>query len=355
MPPQTTLPDSTGPDLGSLATPFTPLTREAAAELALRYYGLEGSFKRLATEKDDTFAVRRADGSRVILKIANPGESAGELDLQLQALLHLEARAPEMPVPRVLRSADGQILPALPTPEGPRRARVMTFLEGEVLDRLPPLPEEQIQIGTRLAELRLAMAGFEHPHATRALAWDVRHLPSLAGLLEDVADPAQKRALSRAFDQIRALAPRIDALPRQVVHNDFSRSNLLVDRSRAQSVTGIIDFGDVVHTAVAIDLSTAMLNQLPRDAEELGQGDMFDGPRRVLQGYLSRAPLSTEELALLPHLVFARVVTRTLLTLWRAREFPENRSYILRNTTQGWAQLDWYLSRDPAALSTLLT
>jgi hypothetical protein len=50
----------------------------------------------------------------------------------------------------------------------------------------------------------------------------------------------------------------------------------------------------------------------------------------------------------------ARVVARALLTNWRARIMPDNATYILRNTQQGWNQLAWFLSRTPAAVSAAL-
>ncbi|WP_406737103.1 phosphotransferase [Thioclava sp. GXIMD4215] len=340
-------------DLGSLSTRCQTVGPEHAARLAQELWGLSGDITRLDTEKDDTFALRQQD-RKLIFKIANPAEPPAELDLQIQTLAHLNRHAPDLPVPRIVPALNGAALVALPLADGIRHARMMTYLEGDLLDTLPPLGPEQYRIGEMNAKLRLAMTDFRHPFAARQLAWDIRHLPRLAELLDHVPDQSQRSALTRAFRQILSLRDDIEALPRQILHNDFSRSNLLVDRRKAQPITGIIDFGDVVETAVAIDLSTAMLNQLPRDAAEQGQDGMFAGPTRLFEGHIAHAPLSKAERRLLPHLVFARVVTRALLTLWRAGQFPENRAYILRNTAQGWAQLDWYLSQNPAALSARL-
>lgn len=146
--------------------------------------------------------------------------------------------------------------------------------------------------------------------------------------------------------------PQIDALRRQILHNDFNRSNVLLDRAGGARVAGIIDFGDIVHTAIAIDVSTAMLNQLPREDEPAH--DMFAGPMAVLNGYRAEADLTAEELSLLPFLVMGRIVVRALLSLWRAEQFPDNRRYIMRNTQQGWAQLDWFLSQSPEQLKKLI-
>jgi Ser/Thr protein kinase RdoA (MazF antagonist) len=136
-----------------------------------------------------------------------------------------------------------------------------------------------------------------------------------------------------------------------VLHNDFSKSNIIVDHNNPAYVTGIIDFGDAVKTAIAVDVATALLNQLPETPNE----DLFYRGRDILKGYLSIANLTNEELALIPHLVMGRVITRALLTLWRVKLFPENKRYIMRNTEQGWHQLDWFLARSTEQVSDILT
>jgi len=169
-----------------------------------------------------------------------------------------------------------------------------------------------------------------------------------------VIDPRQREVLAAGMARFVSIESRLTALPTQVLHNDFSRSNIVVDHASPAFVTGIIDFGDAVRTAVAIDVSTALLNQLPRDAAQNPVEDLFADGRDLLSGYLRQASLSDEELALVPHLVMARAVARALITLWRARLFPENATYILRNTEQGWAQLDWFLARSMDEVSETL-
>ncbi|MFC3395392.1 hypothetical protein [Brenneria rubrifaciens] len=131
----------------------------------------------------------------------------------------------------------------------------------------------------------------------------------------------------------------------------FTRPLLGIPQRHSGFVTGIIDFGDAVYTAVAVDVSTALLNQLPRDVAANPPDDLFAAGRDLLRGYLRQAVLSREELALLPHLVMGRVIARALITLWRARRFPDNARYILRNTEPGWGQLAWLLARPADTLS----
>jgi Ser/Thr protein kinase RdoA (MazF antagonist) len=129
----------------------------------------------------------------------------------------------------------------------------------------------------------------------------------------------------------------------------------LGDSSLPDFVTGVIDFGDAVRTAVAIDVSTALVNQLPRDQAENPRDDLFYAARDIMRGYLRLAELTREELELIPHLTMARAVVRALITIRRAELFPHNVTYIMRNTEQGWAQLEWFLDREPGELSEIFT
>ncbi len=340
---------------GDLAAPYTAMAEEEAAELARVHYGLEGRLLRFATEKDDTFRLDAADGGRYVLKIANPSEAPQDIDLQLKVLQHIERADPSLPVPRVLADKHGgHCTQVVDRAAQPRRLRLMSYLEGTPLDSTPSSPRERECIGEVLGRLRLATAGFSHPADSRRLPWDVKHLLGLIPLLDKVEDAGQQRRLHAGLARFREIEPGLRALRSQVLHNDFSKSNIVVDHGRPDFVTGIIDFGDTVRTAIAVDVSTALLNQLPRLPAYQPGDDLFADGRDLLRGYLRVADLTSDELALIPHLVMGRVVARALITLWRARMFPENARYILRNTEPGWAQLDWFLSHSIKGLSAML-
>ncbi|WP_405846723.1 phosphotransferase enzyme family protein [Streptomyces sp. NBC_01518] len=261
-----------------------------------------------------------------------------------------------VPVPAPLPAADGRTLVPIRDEAGQDRlARLMTFTAGTPLDSTGSSPRERERVGEILAKLRHATAGFRHPADDKLCAWDVRHLPALRPLLSRVADPAQRKVLTAAFTRFTQVAePVLPQLRTQLLHNDFSRSNILVDHDDPAFVTGIIDFGDAVHTAIAVDVSTALLNQLPRDAAQRPVDDLFADARDVLHGYLRFADLTETELAVIPHLVMGRVVARALITLHRAALIPGNTTYILRNTEQGWGQLAWFLDRTPDEISSAL-
>jgi len=101
-------------------------------------------------------------------------------------------------------------------------------------------------------------------------------------------------------------------------------------------VTGIIDFGDLVYSALVNDVAVAC-SYLIRDSDDpLGPISDF------LAAYCRILPLEERELELLPDLLATRLALTVVITNWRASLHPGNAGYILRNqkgAIQGLRQL----------------
>lgn len=324
-----------------------------AEVIAGALYNIVGTATRFDTEKDDTFLLDCSGRGKYVMKIAHPSERLDELDFQVALLRHIADRAPDLPVPRAHSDIEGADLPIVTTRAGERRAvRLITFLNGTPLDRTTSTGPQRERIGEVLAKLRHAMADFSHPADSRTLAWDVTNLLDLSDLLDFIPADGRRAWTIRALERFAAIKPRLDLCRRQVLHNDFNTSNLVVDQASPQFLTGVIDFGDAVRTAIAVDVSTALMNQMPKTFG--GRRDLFAEPRDVLRGYLRHAELTENELQLIPFLAQGRLAVRALLTCWRAELFPENSRYILRNTEAGWAHLEWFNAMSTAQVSDLL-
>src|SRR5216117_4032164 len=81
------------------------LTESEAARLAREVYGLEASARALPGEYDENFHLIAAPGRAFVLKVMHPAREPSFIDLQSKALVHLASRAPQLPLPRVLRIA----------------------------------------------------------------------------------------------------------------------------------------------------------------------------------------------------------------------------------------------------------
>jgi Ser/Thr protein kinase RdoA (MazF antagonist) len=318
------------------------MSESEAVDLVRVHYGIEGRPTRFATEKDDTFRIAPASGPRYVLKVANPTEDAAEIDLQIQVLQHIAVRAPDLPIPRVIanKAGEGHFVQVDRAGQS-RQVRLMSFVEGQPLSEVVIDTRGREEIGRLLAQLRHALADFSHPSDDRVVPWDVKNLPTLAPLLPEITDSAWRARLETVLERFAAIEPRLSRCRQQVLHNDFTRSNIVADPKLPTFISGIIDFGDTVRTAIAIDVSTAMLNQLPAVMD----GDIFAHGRDLLRGYLGIADLTEEELALIPALIMSRLTTRILLSTAMANRVPSVADYVLRNNHMTWGQIDWFLNR----------
>ena len=308
------------------------------ADVLARDWGLGGVLHPLGGERDRNFRLERESAPPLLVKLGHPDEDPAITDFQTRALLHLEAVAPDLPLPRMIRARDGATARAHPAGDG--RAcllRVLTYLPGQPIAQ--PVPAEAL--GELTARLDAALAGFTHPAEARRLLWDIREAPSLREFLPDVADAGLRRLAEAALDRFESdPSAALAALPMQVIHNDLNPHNVLADRDG--KLAGIIDFGDMVRASLLQEVATACAYLVQPGGRPLA------GPAAFVTGYRRVLPLPEEQAALLPALIATRMAMTVLITHWRARRQPENAAYILRNMPGARAGLE-ALARDADA------
>jgi Ser/Thr protein kinase RdoA (MazF antagonist) len=317
-----------------LSTPTRPFPLKTAAQLVFDHYGLSGQLTRIPTEKDDTFGVDTETG-KYLVKISPPGESPGIVNLQTAAMLHIRERVPQLPVQAPVAGTDGSFEFPVRDADSSRVLRVLTFLPGKLLSQAHPSPPQVHAIGAMLARIAAALRDFTHPCQDRLLIWDIQQFHRMRPLLDYVEDKANVSLARRIFDQFDdQVRPQLPSLARQVVHADFSPYNLLVDDEGPGYVRGVIDFGDVVRTAVVFDIAVAMANLLGT-----GPGSPWDPPIRFLNGYLSVRPVPATDLDVLSTAAQARLLLRALMAHWQAVENPARRDYLLSHSGRDWVHL----------------
>ena len=308
----------------SMSATWEPTALEDAQAAVAAVYGVAGAVKRLSSERDETFLFTREDDTPFVLKIANPAEDPAALVFQDGALLHLEAAAPAVPVPRLVPTLKGKPSETLTTVEGPRIMRLLTFLDGELQYRTPASEAQSRNVGRALAALDLGLEGYAGRAPEGKLMWDISHTLDLAAVIDHVA-PERRGRVEAVLAEFERSLPAIGALTRrQIIHNDFNPHNILLDPTEPTRVVGIIDFGDMVHAPVVNDLAVALSYHLATDnwAARIGA---------FLEGYQSARALEEAEIALLPLLTRARLAMSIIIAEWRSTHFPENSAYIMRN------------------------
>jgi len=320
------------PLLGAPAT----MVSCAEAEAVLReHFNLAAQATALSSERDGNFRMRASDGADYLLKFASSAEAPSVTNLQTAALRHLECRAPQLPVPRLIaaRNGEDEVVVAL---SGGRRhiVRLMTFLPGDALAASSEQGAFRPLLAPLLAQLALALEDFQHPSAEHDLLWDASKALRVRPLVGSIADADRRAFAARMLDEYEAhTAPQLPHLRAQAIHNDFNPHNILVAADGGGTITGIIDFGDLIRAPLISDLATAIA-YLPLDGS-----DPLDLLTDFTARYHAVLPLMDDELDFLLDLVRARQVMIVAVTEWRAARHPHNRAYILRNNPRAWKSL----------------
>ena len=300
----------------SLTVPPPILGLDHAAHLAAQHFGLTGTLTPLTSERDLNFRLTTPDASYV-LKLANPAEPPEVTNFQTQALLHLATT--NLPVPRIRRSLTGAT--EVTTDHG--ILRLLTYLHGQPQHLTAKTPGQRRNLGTMAARLTLGLQGFSHPAAAHVLQWDIKHAAALRPLLPMIPPDLQSLA-ALTLDRFEANAPQLATCRTQVVHNDLNPHNVLVGPDSPDRITGILDFGDMVLTALVCDTAVAACYQI--DA-----GDPLQSLVDFARAYHATLALTPQEARLLPDLVATRMLTSLAIAAARVARFPENARYILRN------------------------
>ncbi len=314
---------------------------DAASGLAARVFGIHGTASPLGSERDQGFMIIGADGPAGVLKISNASEDRAVVDMETAAALHVLAADPSIPVaaPVPVLGADPSVGASAYAAEvtGPtgttHLVRACAAMPGSAsVDALTIDGAALFDHGMMVARLGRALRTFFHPSAGRVLLWDVHHAAALRPMAEAIDDPAHRALVERVLDRFeRDVLPRWPELRSQVIHGDMTLDNALVDeRGR---ITGIVDFGDMSHSALVCVLASSIDSLLQGRAPD----DVVPSAMRFVDGYRSITPLEPQELELLPDLVCARMVTVAVLFGWRAARHPDN-EYLT-----GWEDRLWPL------------
>lgn len=330
-------PDARASDATMLLSQEPPGISVAGADrIARQVFGVTGQFRNLSSERDSNFHITLPCGAQALLKITNAREDRSVTAMQTAALMHLAVVDPDLPVQRICETLSGGAWEIVTGPSGQEHVvRLMSWLEGTMLHAATPGPDLHRRIGNLLGRLTKGMRGFFHPAAGHILQWDIKQAAGLRPMLDAVPDTALRNRLARHLDRFEAeIAPRLPHLRAWVVHNDFNPHNLVVDATEARNPTGIIDFGDMVHTPLACDLAIACSYNITTGSAPLAR------VAAIVAGYASVLMPEEEEIALLPDLIRMRHITTLAITAWRAARYPENATYILRNSDVSLRGLD---------------
>ena len=258
---------------------------------------------KLPSERDQNFLVTDDSGQQFVRKIANRLESRSFLEAQNAVMDYLAERVPFCQ----------RVIGDIEEVEG-HFVRLVTYLPGVPLAEIKPhTPGLLHDLGQKLGQLSRALADFDHPATHRDFHWDLANGNRVINEYAPLIDDASLRELV-----LKCRFQPATELRRSVIHGDANDYNVLVD-PESMTVSGLIDFGDMVYSYTVGDLAIALAYVV------LGEGD----PRDVIVGFTSEfALLDVEREALWP-LVRLRLAMSVCLAVHQQRQQPENEYLVI--------------------------
>jgi Ser/Thr protein kinase RdoA (MazF antagonist) len=275
--------------------------------LVYELYGIRGSAQQLPSERDQNFLITADTGEKFVLKISNALELRPFLGAQNWVLKHLSQRVSfcQSVIPalsgRMLASWDCQCV------------RLVTYLPGVPLAEIRPhTPGLLHDLGSKLGQLTRALADFDHYAVHRDFHWD---LANGNRVVNEYAELVTNTELRELVLKCR-FEPRSD-LRKSVIHGDANDYNVLVD-PESMTVSGLIDFGDMVYSYTAGDLAIAIAYAV------LDKPDPFAAAAAIIEGYETEFALLDEEREALWPLARLRLAMSVCLAAYQMRQEPGN-------------------------------
>ncbi len=313
-------------------------TDQQAADAANALFGLAGPLKRLNGERDLNFLIQSRCGP-VVFKIANRMENGAMLACQHAVFERMNTPGTNIRCPESIASVNGNIIESVHSATGIKHyCRAVTFIPGSLLSAVyPQTPELLESVGRCVADMDSVLQGFRHAGLERPLLWNMADaMATLDRFKPLLRDAAKVRRIERCQARFRSkVLPRSDGLRRGAVHNDINDNNVIVANTHpwAHSVAGIIDFGDMVYSWIAVDPAVAAAYVM------LGSPKPLDAAAAVIRGYHRQFTLTELEISVLFELICTRLCLSVCICAYQQSLDPDN-PYLRLSEQPAWAMLE---------------
>lgn len=328
--------------MGTPRTDPTQGTDDHCARVAAVGWGLCAVPTAMGSLQDQVFRLDVDGRPTATMKMSTP-DRVDELVLTAEAelLRHLSRARPALRLPLLMPGLDGTLFHR----SGDATARMMSWVDGLPMAAAPYFTTDSLRaLGRIVGEVSTALAGFAHPGLRQHVEWDPRvALETVSDTLAEVG-AARRPSIVRALDVLGDLLPRAAAsdLPRQAAHLDLTDHNVIggFDPSGLFHPTGVIDFGDVVHTWRVCEVAVAAHAAIGRHPD-----DPLAALTPVLEGYLEHRTMSEAECDHLWSVIVARATTCAAIEDVDAQRSPHN-EYLSTLAELDAAALDGILAVD---------
>ena len=295
---------------------------EEIETLVSEYYQLTVKAKKLTGEYELNYLLTTLDGAKYIFKVASGQNSYDFFDAQVKIVEHLSGSDVADKFFRYITNVDGKMITQLQRGDSVCYLRLLTYLQGEfwmnVKERPDGLHED---LGNFLGKMDRALEDFAHPAMHRHYVWDISQAADASRKLDCIKGHEQRRIAGYFLVQFETeVLPFISSLRHAHVHHDANDTNILVE---GNTVSGLIDFSDMVYTALVNNLAVACTYAMMNHENPLHAATL------VVGGYHKAYSLTEQELDLLYYLIAARLCISVTQSAYNASIETNNEHHFI--------------------------
>lgn len=300
-------------------------TTDSVVEFAQKLYGIQTTAKLLPSERDQTFLLETDSGEKFVLKIANALEKRGFLEAQNEAMNHV-AKSSAL-CQKVIPTLSSKTITEVKSPNGSTHlVRLVTYLDGIPLGNIKRHSNELLRdLGRAVAEVDKALSDFDHTAIHRKFHWDMANGLEVCWEYESLITDANMRNLVKKLtaDYEKNVVPLLPNLRKTIIHNDANDYNILVGGgddlySRNQSVIGVIDFGDLVHSYTVGGLAIAIAYTILEKPNPLAVA------AEIVKGYHAEFALDENEIKALFGMICLRLCMSVCIAAHQQSQRPDD-------------------------------
>lgn len=269
-------------------------------QLAIEHYGLSATVKALDGYDELNFILTDEKNQKYILKLSDENQPYPFLEAQVKIIQHLRKSPLADSFQQFSINKNGEALTQIIKDNKTYYIRILSFLEGSFWYEQPKkLDTALYNLGAFMGNMDKALQDFSHPAMHRNYTWDISRASDANEKLKYITNHERRRIAGYFLLQFDTeVLPQIQQLRHAYIHNDANDCNVM---AREEQTTGLIDFGDMVYSALINNLAITCTYAI------LEYDDPLTAASFIVKGYHEAYPLKTEELDLLYYLIAGRL------------------------------------------------
>tara|TARA_R110000744_G_scaffold244973_2_gene361752 strand:+ start:303 stop:2600 length:2298 start_codon:yes stop_codon:yes gene_type:complete len=217
--------------------------------------------------------------------------------------------------------------------------RLLTFVSGTFLAESKHTATLMKSFGRTLADIDHSLYKLSNTSIkAKQTQWDLQHFQKNWKYLSDIPNASDRSLVDYFCLQFNEyVLPLRYEFRQSIIHNDANDWNVLVHNN---SITGIIDFGDMCYSWLINELAVALTYVL------MDKEYPLEIAKHIIKAYHTKLPLQEKEVDALYYLIAARLCTSVLNSAHSKKIKPES-SYITISEKSAWSLLQKWIAINP--------